>query len=392
MIEFNWQSQKSPFGLTEQERDRIETFISLNAEHSKKVFEEDPKVPLIRTAPNVLLKYDVYGFDGKLGGKSPSRWIYFIRDDTLVDTNIVLGSGGQANVYQLYSPLTGKCYAVKNLADDLDNREGQIWAYNTLKGKPGCVQCITIAGGEVIEPCYDGTLQDELKKKNLKSTAAKIDAMREIAIGINSIHSELYTKIWFINGRQRRFKSNLSHGDIKPSNIFVNTRKNRLQMDIGDYGFTAVTNRIAQSGYYLSPQAAETSLSEATEMERAQFNHDLGLQNDIWELGIVYASILKNTLIDGYIPPLKFTKNTKSFNREEKARIFAKLKQDQIDQEIRRKIKKINGSTLDEKDKVAMKKCWKIVQGMLQVAPHKRLYIEKIQKKIRRIEQEHSQP
>lgn len=299
-----------------------------------------------------------------------------VLQDVLVETGIILGSGGQTKVAKLYSPIKGEYYAEKQLPKD--TTQTSQFTYRQVGGLPGCVDYYLLTDEFVIEPLYNGSL-DEYIKKNFNSLKTKISAFREICTGLQNIHNKFNNTT--LNAHKYFFSG--FHGDMKPQNIFVEKNSgNTSACDIGDYGFANALNILGGSPAYFSPEKARFDNPGWTKEALMQFNSDLGTHSDIWALGLIFWAILKNQLgIDPIIQKLSLAKN-----ENERYAILKSLKQAEIDQAINNEITAINTSSLSKEEKAGMGRCWEIIRGMLQIEPRQRLSIEKVLKKLDRIE------
>jgi serine/threonine protein kinase len=229
-------------------------------------------------------------------------------------------------------------------------------------------------------------LKEELLGEKFTSTAEKINALAKIAIGVKSIHNTPFKEEWIFESGLRHFSGPLSHRDLKPGNIFVMRDKDGIKIDIGDYGYVAATQYLIRSGYYTPPKLAQILLDRSpTAQENVLYNRSLGMQHDIWQLGLIFASVLKNNLAkgdNGTIPPLPFMLKWMDLPKWDLLKQIVSLTQKEVDDDIQAEINTVMELALPDSEKYALKKCWKVVLHMLQIEPHKRMYIERVEKKL----------
>jgi len=397
MITFNWPSTSS-FKLTEENKTNLECIIIYNSEQSQQLFDRYPKLVALRLnqdlsidpfffnepkKPSISNRF--YGANEQKDGTKPCRKIIWLRNDVLIDTNKLLGLGGQTHVYQYYSPITKKFVAFKNLPKGRKMQNAAKYTYTKLMGLPGCVSAVSLADTCVFEPCYTKTLKEALIKNTFQTTTQKISALGNLLVGVRSIHDQKVRDRVVKQDRVETVEYAMSHRDLKPENIFID--ENGL-FYIGDYGYVCSTRNVVYSSNYSSPESSTISLSTSSKKEKQQFNHRLGQKHDIWQLGLIFSAILENKLYRASAPPLSFSTSAANKGILEEATSISNLTQPQIIGDIQKKISEILKSSLPQPEKIALTTCWKVIESMLQVNPNSRPSVGVIAEKVHLIQKQ----
>lgn len=182
--------------------------------------------------------------------------------------------------YKCYSPITGEFYALKDCGEDYKIID---WTYTTFEKKTHCVQRVYSDGKKyILEPYPHQTLSDVLRAERLTTTRAKLDAMCQIAEGMDTIHSIEYTNNYY----ESRYKGNFSHRTLNPDKIVVSST-----YDIQCGEMTLLHERGNDS--YQSPEEVKASSKNEEEYIPLAFNQ--GQRMDIWRLGQIFGRILQNS-------------------------------------------------------------------------------------------------
>jgi serine/threonine protein kinase len=313
-------------------------------------------------------------------------WVTTDEGDLLCFTGRILGDGSQQGYVGEYAPLgehSFRSYAIKSLGDTDEARETAKRVYQALSGLPGCVPFHSFCGEFVAEPVYGASLDNDLRGRALTSVPARIDVLRQLVIGVNSIHITEWHQTRVVDNRELSYSGYLYHGDLKPQNIFTRWHEGQPVAHIGDYGFTGHWHRPIGTAFYMAPELAETRISRIPRDLWPHWNQLSGGTADMWSLGLTLAAILKNKITDSAneqlgVAPLDILKPMLEMKYYPALSYLRDLRQPSIDSEILAINCAIHTSDLDKVEKTALIAAWAVVNRLLQVNPLNRMNVQQL--------------
>lgn len=266
---------------------------------------------------------------------------------------------------------------------------------------------------QIIEKCYDGSLQALLNANQLNTVHSKIKAMDGFLAGISVLHDtqfpfafeDIEEESQIISTRYFQVPS--MHLDIKPENIlFKRLPDDSYETVISDFGIANRVEDVCGTPGFRAPELVKLYndlYCDTIPFEYKQkanpwianriikHNIQYGQAADAWSAGLVLAAILKNQ-IEGFYCPLDCISDRIEPLKKDKSIDYkiSKLNQEDIDTDITQEAQKISNSNLDPKDKEILVNLWRIVLNMLRIDPKERLSIDNARQLIVKITAEPS--
>lgn len=332
--------------------------------------------------PPIRRKNDLFAFNGKLW-KLP-RTVTFIEDPKTkklaaillsVSTMRVpaLGKGKDRTAKVIYDLLTGQRMVKK--AANKDDPDAEIALLQTLNGSKGIEPLIHIRKvrdkrtysekTQLITPLFKGTV-DKLLASNPTLSAKDIrNMMLSLLTGLEKLHA-LPGKTKGFNPRS--FRS--YHSDIKPANLLYDKTSAGYDAVVSDMETVNKVDELWATMAWMSPRKLKQWYRLEAHLDNADYNMQNSQHDDIWSMGLVFASLLKNKLHQGVrwkgIAPLACIYQKLELNNNDSN--IATIKQHELDDEIRQN----KAATALNPDGSAKEKMWDIVQRMLAVQSNRR--------------------
>ncbi len=316
----------------------------------------------------------------------------------IVKTKEIIGCGGQRKVKRAFDLLSGEELASKPFCSDLE--KSFVITYCLRNKTPGFLPCVALRGS---------TRFYEQKCESISSVYGmpveiRMQLAQQLLFGLSFLHDQKAT-ITLTKPIEQGLRSRSSneakyenvfmyHGDIKPQNILIFQNEGVLQAGISDLGTIVSLPNMVHSCFFQSPEKISFIKDMLPDHSIPQFalkflqrnqidktiEHNLkfGRKNDLWSLGLVFATLLSGGLVfpqgglEMGIPDLYF------FNEILKSRLATRefpdigisiLTQDMVDSSIGL----LKNRSMSAVENVKLDLFWDITRLLLSVDPQKRI-------------------
>lgn len=297
----------------------------------------------------------------------------------LTVNNSPLGKGRDRTPKMIYNLTTGECMCKKKVQHDyelelmksLNNSKG-IEPLSYVRKVKGQLQTKT----QLITPLYKGTIE-KLLNANANTALSAKDIKRimlNLLNGLEKLH---------LHPGKGLLPTNFSyHSDIKPANLLYKLNAEGYEAVISDFETVNYTEKLWGTPGWMSPEKVRFWTYLNTNSNIPAYNERNGQSDDMWSIGGVFASLLKNQLHEmrfgsqfAVLPPLACIYRKCRFipNHEGKIEFLDRNVANVTQQELDQELAQFKADTAFSPDGSARQKMWDIAKSMLLVNSNRRL-------------------
>lgn len=285
--------------IVESQKIKIESFLIEHGSIWEGTSSEKHEKRL--TYINELYKKNV-GVHQLLFGTGQIRDLFFV-SDVMLRLRIPIGKGSYRTAYKIYNLTTGCMCAEKAVRSN----ELAFLAY-LKKSSPmeGIYRVFHLFAVEQIsvDQLYVTTL-DKFSFEECTDRLSKVGMIKNLINGLAYLH-----RLKFM---QQSREWTVSHGDIKPGNVFLSTEEAVL----GDFNHSNRFDRLSGSPLYQSPDRmifiedySSNFKDEPQRFDVPSFLQESSQPGDVWALGLTIAYILRgNAQEEGIFPFIQDSRN-----------------------------------------------------------------------------------